>query len=760
MNYQQYTYSLIDENTHQDIPLYSTRSIYSCNCHCCCQNYNYCPCRCHKGNYYENVEKIRSAEKIRIDMNYAQSTRPLYRDKSSIQLNSSTKFVPKYSSTIKSSQSATNIIKKEPNHVTTNLALPKKEEEEKVMDNLKEEKEEEKIEENVKDMNIEIELKNKEDCKDELSNGNNSNSTKDKRENSQKIKYDLENFNQELLALKRKLVNGKKSIPKYPNSAKMSTNNTNSSLSLDYKNKNPNEARKNKKITKKDKNSFNSSNYSLSFGNRNNCFKNQSTIDNDLAIIELNRKIHKLNDEINQYKDEKSSYNIKTKKDLEFFENEIKARDTLIHKQNKELSRLNEELKKSKEHIHSLIKRLSLCQNALNKLKNEQLNNKRSVENSNNNLILIQRMPFVDQEISNHQEMSFIGQPSKKTLTKTIISTTSVTKNKKLLSNSSSTSRLVNKLNINSDLSISDVSTQKPKPSLSSNLIYKIYSNPKSILCYDISSNYFHLFNYADYSNFEENYTDNQNNGSIYITFNSTLYIVTGKNNDMFYNYNQSNNSMNKLCSLNNNHRYGALISYGNNHLICLSGSHNKKVEIFTIDKNNWENLPEMCIERSEFTACIIKKRFIFSIFGFNALKNEYLNTIEYLDIESAKENNCWRYLKYKNENLESMYIKGHLGINYNDEKVIIVGGVNGESNAPEENFVQLLIGNNFEDLKVEKVQRKLKDIYKNTSYMFSSGFTDFEDDMDRKYNAAFDDDDHVHIFEIGNMAHDIFYFE
>ena len=77
MNYQQYTYSLIDENTHQDIPLYSTRSVYSCNCHCCCQNYNYCPCRCHKGNYYENVEKIRSAEKIRIDMNYAQSTRPL-----------------------------------------------------------------------------------------------------------------------------------------------------------------------------------------------------------------------------------------------------------------------------------------------------------------------------------------------------------------------------------------------------------------------------------------------------------------------------------------------------------------------------------------------------------------------------------------------------------------------------------------------------------------------------------------------------------
>ena len=116
----------------------------------------------------------------------------------------------------------------------------------------------------------------------------------------------------------------------------------------------------------------------------------------------------------------------------------------------------------------------------------------------------------------------------------------------------------------------------------------------------------------------------------------------------------------------------------------------------------------------------------------------------------------------YKNESLLSLYISGAIGINYNDEKIIVVGGHNGEKNKPIENFYQIVISNDFEkDDKsyVEEVKRKLKDIDKNKNYLFNKGCHIFSDNNDIYY-MAYDNKLRAHLFQISNMAHDIFTYD
>ena len=201
--------------------------------------------------------------------------------------------------------------------------------------------------------------------------------------------------------------------------------------------------------------------------------------------------------------------------------------------------------------------------------------------------------------------------------------------------------------------------------------------------------------------------------------------------------------------------------SFNDNSIICLSDQYNKKCEIYSILKNEWNDMPEMNIERNEFGCCIIQNKYLFCIFGFNYPKNEYLNTIECLDL--FDENPIWKYLIYNNDNLISLYIKGLLCINHIDEKIkiILVGGFNGELNKPVEDFYQLILGDNFEnDCYVEEVNRKLKDIQKNKLYMFNSGITEKTDEKNRLYNIAYDNDGRIHVFEIRSMTHDVFNFE
>ena len=146
---------------------------------------------------------------------------------------------------------------------------------------------------------------------------------------------------------------------------------------------------------------------------------------------------------------------------------------------------------------------------------------------------------------------------------------------------------------------------------------------------------------------------------------------------------------------------------------------------------------------------------------GYNLPTKQYLNTIEYLDIENYN-NSSWKYLKYKNDNLLQLNLIHTFAINYINKKIIIVGGKDEQNNLPNEYFYQLIVNDNFENNKdsyIEKTRRKLKDINKNKCYLFNKGHHIFSDNKNLIY-MAFDNDLRVHLFHMNNMVHDLFYFK
>ena len=220
-----------------------------------------------------------------------------------------------------------------------------------------------------------------------------------------------------------------------------------------------------------------------------------------------------------------------------------------------------------------------------------------------------------------------------------------------------------------------------------------------------------------------DNSKEPQKNKSLFLTIGYNFYIITGENCDLFYVFNALKRTINKLCSLKNNHSNGFMINYNGN-IICIGGNYNKKVEIFNESKNEWSDLPELQIERSNFCSVIFKNKYIFCLFGYNLPTKQYLNTIEYLDMENYN-NSGWKFLKYKNEDLLSLNLIHCFAINYINKKIIIVGGKNGQKNVPNEYFNQLIISDNFEinkDSYIEKTKRKLKDVNKNKCYLFNQG--------------------------------------
>ena len=56
-----------------------------------------------------------------------------------------------------------------------------------------------------------------------------------------------------------------------------------------------------------------------------------------------------------------------------------------------------------------------------------------------------------------------------------------------------------------------------------------------------MNSKNFYFFDFGDYNNFSTNYINDEDNGNVYLSYNSFLYILTGKNYDMFYSFNPKN---------------------------------------------------------------------------------------------------------------------------------------------------------------------------------------------------------------------------
>ena len=319
---------------------------------------------------------------------------------------------------------------------------------------------------------------------------------------------------------------------------------------------------------------------------------------------------------------------------------------------------------------------------------------------------------------------------------------------------------------------------------LNNKIIYIIYplSNSQKLLSFDMNTRKYSFknINKSKNDNFSRNYSESFNPedsqfNSIFLFYNNMLYIITGKNSDIFYQYDPIKNEFKQLCKLKNNHANGVLLVYENK-IFCLSGKYNKKVEIYLKEKNEWIEFNEMNIERSCFSACIIQNKFIFSLFGYSTPSNKYLDTIEFCDISDYNNysymNKCtWKYLLYKNENKLNLNICGFVSMNYKNEKIIIFGGINGIQRKSVDKFYQIILGQNFEfeDNEsynyVEEIKKQTNDIYKNNCYYFSNGIGIFKNEITQEKNeimyGLFDSNYNAHIMKIKDkLIHDVYYFK
>ena len=457
-----------------------------------------------------------------------------------------------------------------------------------------------------------------------------------------------------------------------------------------------------------------------------------------------------------------TSSNVRTKIDKDSFL--IKIPDNLItshFKQNRNKSSLLEKNRNS----YSGSKIINTGRYIQDKLINfNNYNYTNSVTNTtNNNDISVNTNTITN--VSNIKEVytKKITTTMKKKLKKSNSQNFKIMRNKR--------ANLPMKLNLQTDLNLSIDDNRNYLITLSQRNNKEIYTfypknKNKNILCFEPNNKKFRLIDYNDFGNFNKSYYECFENEStlwnnLLLIYENCLYILTGKNTNMFYIFNPTKKSMNKLCSTIYNHTRGCLASLQNK-ILCLSGETNNKVEIFNEEKNKWEELSEMNISRCNFTTCVLKNRYIFALFGFSFQKKIFLDNIEFYDM---KKNENWKFLNYNVINNINLKICGMLSVNYKNEKIFILGGFNGEEKKGVEEIYQLNLGKNLEHLDdgnaiIEETHKYLKNINKNFFYYFENCFGSYKDGDNNLYFTAFDNHFRVHVLRADDIEHEVYYFE
>ena len=287
----------------------------------------------------------------------------------------------------------------------------------------------------------------------------------------------------------------------------------------------------------------------------------------------------------------------------------------------------------------------------------------------------------------------------------------------------------------------------------SNNYLFSIFDEKRIIIFNKITKTFLiNEFIDKSYSRFKLNYLSK---GSLLLNANDSLYILTGNNYDMLYQYEPYKNIMILLGKFKNNHIYGGLL-INSNIIYCLTGNFNNKVEKFNIKEKKFiENKENMKVERSEASYIILNKKYIFSFFGFNMIQNKYINSIEFTEINS---NMNWKFINIINNfNNSILEIKGHCIINLDkNNQFLILGGYNGKKNS-NENIIKCEIILNENQICTFNIETKFETIINKKPYFFSY-FFEKDDFSNEKY--IFDRKNNIHYFNTTKIKRDIFFLE
>jgi len=299
-------------------------------------------------------------------------------------------------------------------------------------------------------------------------------------------------------------------------------------------------------------------------------------------------------------------------------------------------------------------------------------------------------------------------------------------------------------------------------------LIYSLYPSKDNlnILYFEPDIKKFSIGKILNADNIEENFTNyteknrsmydvRRTSGNIFLYNEGYLYIVTGKDSNMFYKYDPYKKEIIKLCKLKYNHSNGNLIYY-DQRIFCLSGDFNKKVECYIESKNKWIDIPELLTERSNFSSCIINEQYLFVLFGYNNINKQYLNSIEFID------------LLYENI---SLFLIGALALNYDDKKIIIFGGYDGKNKKGNSSFYQINLKKNFDDEEnydirddklsnIDYINHGLENNSGNKIYFLDKGYNKYYESNSNLFYTFFDSEFHAHLININTFSHEIYSIE
>ena len=178
---------------------------------------------------------------------------------------------------------------------------------------------------------------------------------------------------------------------------------------------------------------------------------------------------------------------------------------------------------------------------------------------------------------------------------------------------------------------------------------------------------------------------DYQYEGTLLYNTLTGLYILTGEKTDILYYYNSLTNTISKICRFNNNHDNGGIfLDNATNCLYVLGGKKTKACEYYSFNDKKIYKLPDLTIDRAN-ASYIVSNNKIFAFFGFCYSKNNYSNSIEYIDfirkdkwIELKNIQLLKNNISFDMESVSTMYYKN------NPNLILIYCGIQGD----DEDFV------------------------------------------------------------------------
>ena len=226
-----------------------------------------------------------------------------------------------------------------------------------------------------------------------------------------------------------------------------------------------------------------------------------------------------------------------------------------------------------------------------------------------------------------------------------------------------------------------------------------------------------------------------QNEGTIILNTLNGLFILTGKNTNQLYYFNDQTKTIKKICEFINNHNSGSLyLDDVNRRLFSLSGKYNKKVEYYSFEKQEIKEIPELSIERANASYCKINNK-LYAFFGYNYPMNNYTETIECIDFKLMDR---WNYISVSTE-LDELNIQCMSSVHIDGRSyVYLLGGIKGNGELLFNYFFKFdTYGNEVEKIDFDDDEKNKCLFTKNSSFVKVDEFYLI---MDDNYNIHFVD--------------------